>query len=179
MNLDKRTWVYVQRPAEYEIAGCPCGNADPEWSEYKGHLWCAKCQKDFIPEHNGIFDGPIPVNGARLMGICLDRFNLETQKIEKVFDSSREVEVISNMTWAAQRVAAIKGGNVNDIRAWVEDDSVCHSDLARTAFRHLLANLDEAKTLLERGVSALNRDGWESGETDYEWKGAARRWLGQ
>lgn len=82
-ELQLRKWVYVQRPNVYEIAGCECGNGDPEWSEYEGRLWCEKCQKDFIPEDWGIFDGPIPVNGVALMGISLDRYNIETNEIEK------------------------------------------------------------------------------------------------
>jgi hypothetical protein len=80
----RRTWVYVQRPKEYQISGCDCGNADPDWSEFAGMLWCAPCQRDFRPLHNGIFDGPILVNCARLLGIDLRRFNLETQQIEVV-----------------------------------------------------------------------------------------------
>lgn len=82
-ELEKRTHVYVQRPKDYEIAPCDCGNVDPDWSEYKHHLWCAKCRKDFIPAHNGIFDGPIPVNVCRLMRISFDRINLETGAIER------------------------------------------------------------------------------------------------
>lgn len=81
---EKRTYIYVSRPREYEIAGCDCGNEDPEWSEFTGHLWCARCQMDFIPAHGGIFDGPIPVNGMRLMGIDLRRYNLLTGMIEDV-----------------------------------------------------------------------------------------------
>jgi hypothetical protein len=80
-ELVKRTRVYVMRPAEYEISGCPCGNNDPEWSEYVGHLWCEKCQKDFKPEFNGVFDGPICIQACELMGISLSMFDLETQKI--------------------------------------------------------------------------------------------------
>ncbi len=80
--VEKRTWVYVQRPASYEIAGCTCGNNDPDWSEFKKHLWCQKCEKDFLPEHNGVFDGPIPVGVATLLGMSFDTFNLETQQIE-------------------------------------------------------------------------------------------------
>lgn len=84
-ELEKRKWVYVQRPKEYEIAGCDvCGNADPDWSEYAHMLWCATCQRDFRPLHNGIFDGPIPVNCARLLGIDLRRLNLETGEVENV-----------------------------------------------------------------------------------------------
>jgi hypothetical protein len=83
-ELEKRTYVYVQRPAEYEMAGCECGNDDPDWSEFKGHLWCPKCQKDFVPQHGGIFDGPIPVNAMRLIGIDLRSYNLITGMIEEV-----------------------------------------------------------------------------------------------
>jgi len=78
---ERRTWIYVQRPAEYEIAGCACGNNDPDWSEFKGMLWCAVCQKDFVPEHSGIFDGPIPINTARLLGVDFRRFDLATCSI--------------------------------------------------------------------------------------------------
>jgi hypothetical protein len=78
----RRVRVYVQRPAQYEIAGCICGNSDPDWSEFVGMLWCPKCQKDFIPEHGGIFDGPIPVEGCALLGIDLRCVNLETGEVE-------------------------------------------------------------------------------------------------
>lgn len=83
-ELEKRTWVYVQRPKEYGISGCgECGNADCDWSEYAGHVWCAECQKDFVPLHNGIFDGPIPVNCAKLLGIDLRQVNLETHEVRE------------------------------------------------------------------------------------------------
>jgi len=80
---ERRTWVYVQRPKDYEIAGCECGNDDPDWSEFLHMLWCTKCQKDFVPAHGGIFDGPIPVEACRLMGIDLRRLNLTTHEIEE------------------------------------------------------------------------------------------------
>jgi len=81
--LEKRTWVYVQRPRDYEIAFHGCGHSDPDWSEYKHHLWCPVCKVDFIPTHSGVFDGPISIECCRLMGIVFDRFNLETQQIER------------------------------------------------------------------------------------------------
>lgn len=78
----KRRWVYVMRPAAYELSGCPsCGNSDPEWSEWQGHLWCAHCQKDFVPAFNGMFDGPIPVQAAALMGISFGRRSIRTGMI--------------------------------------------------------------------------------------------------
>lgn len=81
-ELEKRTWHYVQSPSVYEIAPCACGNSDTQWSEFKGRLWCAKCEIDFVPEHNGIFDGPIPVATCAMLGISFDAFNLETNEIE-------------------------------------------------------------------------------------------------
>lgn len=80
-NRPKRIWVYCQRPGVYGVAGCECGNEDPEWSEYQGMLWCEPCKKDFIPEHNGIFDGPIPISICNMLGIYFDRYDLETNTI--------------------------------------------------------------------------------------------------
>lgn len=82
--MKKRTHIYVQRPKEYEISGCKCGNQDPDWSEFEHHLWCAICEVDFIPEENGIFDGPIPMNTAAMLGIDLRRLNLETLEVEEI-----------------------------------------------------------------------------------------------
>lgn len=81
MALERRKWCYVQRPRDYGIAPCACGNEDTQWSEYRKHLWCDKCQVDFIPEHNGIFDGPIPVRIADMMGISFARYDLETGEV--------------------------------------------------------------------------------------------------
>lgn len=83
MELEKRTWWYLQSPSHFEIATCKCGNPNPLWSEYKGHLWCDVCNIDFIPEHNGIFDGPIAVGAATLMGISFDRWNHELKCVER------------------------------------------------------------------------------------------------
>ena len=76
MKKTKRTWVYVMQPKAYQIAPCSCGNKDTQWSEFEGHLWCDKCNKDFIPEHNGVFDGLISLNTARILGISFDKRRL-------------------------------------------------------------------------------------------------------
>ena len=81
-ELEKREWCYVQPPQTYEIAPCDCGTVATQWSEYKGHLWCEECQKDFIPSHNGLFDGPIGVELCRMLGISFDRVNLKTGEVE-------------------------------------------------------------------------------------------------
>jgi hypothetical protein len=73
----KRAWVYVRRPAHFGMSGCECGNADPEWSEFAGQLWCGDCGRDFAPESGGVFDGPIGVNAARLLGIDFRTASLE------------------------------------------------------------------------------------------------------
>lgn len=83
LEKPKRRWVYVQQPHDYEMSPCSCGNTDTQWSEYQKHLWCAKCEKDFIPESAGIFDGPIGWGMAELMGISFARVNLETSQLEK------------------------------------------------------------------------------------------------
>jgi hypothetical protein len=78
-----RTEVYVQKPAKYGISGCTCG-ADAqtaEWSTLEEHLWCPACQKDFVPEQWGVFDGPIPLHTTMALGICFDRRRLADNAI--------------------------------------------------------------------------------------------------
>ena len=77
----RRKWCYTMRPAVYEISPCDCGNRDIEWSEWEGHCWCAKCKRDFIPKSGGLFDGPIPLKLANMMGIRFDRYDLATKKV--------------------------------------------------------------------------------------------------
>lgn len=83
LDLPRRTWCYVQRPAEYEMAPCACGNADPDWSEFQDRLWCSKCQIDFVPEHAGLFDGPVSVEVCRMIGIVFDRVVFATGQVER------------------------------------------------------------------------------------------------
>lgn len=82
-SLPKRAWCYVQPPAAFEVAPCACGNHETQWSEYEKHVWCDKCQKDFIPEHGGIFSGPIPVNAAAMLGVSFDRYIIATQTVQR------------------------------------------------------------------------------------------------
>jgi hypothetical protein len=83
LSFEKRKWHYLQPPAAFQMAPCSCGNHETQWSEYAKHLWCAVCEKDFIPEHAGVFDGPIAVNIAAMLGVRFDRFNMETNKVER------------------------------------------------------------------------------------------------
>lgn len=82
-KLSRRTWVYVMPPKAFEMACCSCGHQDTQWSEFEHHLWCERCQKDFVPEHNGIFDGPIPAHLAHMMGIGFDRVIISTGEVER------------------------------------------------------------------------------------------------
>lgn len=82
--LEKRTWAYLQPPKAFEVAPCACGNHETQWSEFKGHLWCDKCQVDFKPAHNGVFDGPIPLHVSAMLGLRFDRFNLVTGRVERM-----------------------------------------------------------------------------------------------
>lgn len=79
------------RPKEYEISGCPtCGNTDPDWSEFQRHMWCPKCEIDFEPEQGGVFDGPIPMNCCRMLGVTFDSYVLATNEIER-YDYDKKV----------------------------------------------------------------------------------------
>ena len=82
-SLEKRTWFYVRSPSHFEVAPCACGNHETQWSEYAGHLWCAKCEKDFVPEHTGILGGPVPIKLATMLGVNFDRFNLAKNCVER------------------------------------------------------------------------------------------------
>lgn len=81
--LVKRTWAYLQPPKAFEVAPCACGNEDTQWSEFEKHCWCDICQKDFIPAHSGVFDGPIPVKVAAMLGLRFDRVILATHQVER------------------------------------------------------------------------------------------------
>ena len=78
----KRIWVYWNSPKAFEVAPCECGNIDTQWSVFEGHCWCDRCYKDFVPDHHGILDGPIPVGAASMSGVRFDRLILATQEIE-------------------------------------------------------------------------------------------------
>lgn len=93
--MNKRKWFYLSPPKVYEVAPCSCGNQDTQWSEYEAHIWCENCQKDFIPQHNGIFSGPLLLKTAQMMGLSFDRFNLETNQVEVVSDQFYSTSEVS------------------------------------------------------------------------------------
>lgn len=81
-TLALRTHCYCQPPASFEMAPCSCGNHETQWSEFEKHLWCSVCEKDFVPKHAGVFDGPIMLELSAMLGITFDRFNLGTKQVE-------------------------------------------------------------------------------------------------
>jgi hypothetical protein len=74
--MRKRTWIYVQKPAEYSIHCDKCGGDNIEWSEYEHKIWCYDCQIDTDGD-GGIFDGPIPLMCSQLLGINFARVYLK------------------------------------------------------------------------------------------------------
>lgn len=77
-----RPWHYILPPKTFEMAPCSCGNEDTQWSEWEGMLWCDPCQKDFVPEHAGIFDGPIQAHVCKMLGIIFDRVMIPSGRVE-------------------------------------------------------------------------------------------------
>jgi hypothetical protein len=74
-NLKKRTSHYIQNPATYEITCDKCGGDSIEWSEYEDHIYCFDCKKD-VKGTKGVFDGPIPLECAKILGLRFDRWDM-------------------------------------------------------------------------------------------------------
>ena len=87
-DLPKRTYCYVQSPANYGIANCPqCDTPPQQYSEYHDRVWCEKCQIDYIPTHFGVFDGPIALEACELLGMSFDRIHIPTGNLERFVPS--------------------------------------------------------------------------------------------
>lgn len=90
-TLVKRKLCWVLPPADFECVCSKCGhNKWLAWSEYEGHVWCHRCKVD-TSEGNGIFSGPIPIGGMKLMlgDNCFDKYDIETGRLYK-FDDKAE-----------------------------------------------------------------------------------------
>jgi hypothetical protein len=81
----KRRYMYVQKPQEYEMSCDRCHGSNIQWSEWEGLIWCYDCKVDTKGD-GGVFDGPIPIQTAELLGLCFDRVDIENGKILK-FDT--------------------------------------------------------------------------------------------
>lgn len=80
--MKKRTWIYIQEPATYEIS-CRCGSKNITWSEFEGCIWCFDCETD-NPGDGGVFSGPIPIHGAGILGMSFDRISLIGGYVERM-----------------------------------------------------------------------------------------------
>lgn len=77
----KRVWCYIQKPFQHEIC-CPiCKGINLDWSEWDGYIWCHDCKKDYN-NYISALSGPVPVQLVTLLGLSLDKYNLETQEVE-------------------------------------------------------------------------------------------------
>jgi len=96
--MNKRKWCYIQKPVVYDVFCDICGGSNTTWSEFEHKIWCYDCEID-TGGTPGIFDGPIPVNIAKNIGINFNRINLETNKLEYFYDNeyiSEEEYIIKN-----------------------------------------------------------------------------------
>ena len=83
--MKKRTWMYIFKPATYEISCDKCAGFNTVWSEFAGMIWCEDCKID-TRGNEGIFGGPIPLEIAMMMmgNNCFDRFYFKSKKIWKL-----------------------------------------------------------------------------------------------
>ena len=81
--MKKRKWMYVLKPNRYEIFCNKCGGHMITWSEFEGMIWCYQCRLD-TKGTGGIFDGPIPLEVAKIFGTTFDRFYFKDKSIRKM-----------------------------------------------------------------------------------------------
>lgn len=74
-DLVLRTSCYCMKPTVYEISCDICGGNNLAWSEFEHLVWCRDCRKD-TPGNGGIFNGPIPLNLCKMMGISFDKIEI-------------------------------------------------------------------------------------------------------
>jgi len=80
LELKKRADCLIQYPKSYGIECDICGGINLHWSEWEHLIWCYDCEID-TKGTGGIFDGPIPVGSAEVLGISFDRVNIKTGEI--------------------------------------------------------------------------------------------------
>jgi len=71
LGWPKRAWAYVQHPSVYGIQCDQCGGDNTQWSEWGKLIWCYDCELD-TKGTEGIFDGPVPVNVCKMLGITFE-----------------------------------------------------------------------------------------------------------
>lgn len=81
--MELRKWHYILPPSAYDVFCDKCGGSNTYWSEFEHKIWCFDCQID-TDGTGGVFDGPIPIRTAIMLGLSFDRFNLETKRVERL-----------------------------------------------------------------------------------------------
>lgn len=76
-----RTWHYVQNPIKHDICCPECKGHNITWSEYEKHIWCFDCELD-MDNYLSALDGPVPIQTAYMLGIRVDRYLMDTDRIE-------------------------------------------------------------------------------------------------
>lgn len=95
--MRRRTWIYAMRPQSYEIACDKCNGSNIHWSEYQHMIWCYKCNLD-TPGTVGVFDGPIPLEVSKMLGVSFDRIHLKSHKLMKMMVPKNGKRVYWKMT---------------------------------------------------------------------------------
>lgn len=130
-NKTLRKWVYIEKPQKFEISGCSCGNDDCEWSEYEGYLWCSKCNIDFIPDFNGVFDGPIPINLANMLGLSFAKIHIPSGKVFVLdFDKSYTMLLEPSNFYPEVRTPLVFRNKFNPVETNIVEVSIINGKLA-------------------------------------------------
>jgi hypothetical protein len=95
-QLKKRRSCYIQKPYEYEIECNLCGGKNIDWSEFEERIWCFDCKKD-VRGTKGVFDGPIPIQVAAVLGMSFDRFDLVKKCILRYDDEKHKYLPLKNV----------------------------------------------------------------------------------
>lgn len=81
----RRKFTYWQKPYEvYEIAECRfCKGERVTYSEYVNLMWCYDCEREYYPDHWGVFDGPIPMEVSHMLGVWFHRRDVTGELIKE------------------------------------------------------------------------------------------------
>jgi hypothetical protein len=85
----KRTWHYLQKPAQHSISCTKCNGSNLDWSEWHGHVWCHDCEIDFKDYHS-VLSGPVPMHLVTLLGVSVDSYDMVSEKISHYSLEKRE-----------------------------------------------------------------------------------------
>jgi hypothetical protein len=103
--MEKREWIYTQKPQNYEMRCDICEGTNIDWSEYQGMIWCYDCQKD--TKGFGLFDGPIPVHVCEILGIRFDRYYINENEV-RLFDIDNNEYIPHCCPWPDPRIKDVK-----------------------------------------------------------------------